>query len=944
MLGRSCSYDNVRQRINDFVALTGQKQVCMGAFSSIGMYYNLMTAKEGDLSLNSNEYSEEVLFAQCQDAKYKTGLANFYLRKLQLMVLNELFDQGNNYIQSYGEIIEKGTSGKFYLYEYMFLKGMCLINGSNNQTKSEENTKTINEIKEKLNDLSINTYKNNFILWLDFLLVEMESNAYIQSKNLAILIESYISIYDKLVEESFSLYASFCLQRLSNKLIDAGFRKLALGFEIDNAEFLSNLGLINLAKRRNHSSKLLEVSTILRQHFSTENPNDNFDLKRIQEVAEFFAGAQNLNSILKFTLLNLAESCGATMGELYLLDEQAGSLLLRGRLESGQIVVNQKIPLGLAKDFSSKIVNYCWRKKTSLDSCSSNIALVLGQLQIQELEAAKSFLCVAINKQNKTIGIMYLENNQSRAVFTESRVKFAETLTSLASSSIDNSELYETMEKRILESTAEITRKSLEVTSIMDSIPQGIFCIVSGGIIDEGHSEHLLKIFSTNHAEGRKFSNFLFENSSVTPDTLNWTEAVIDASIGSPILAWEFNNEKLVREYSKKLDGLEKWLRLIWSPILENDEVTKIMVVVTDITEEKALLKRALAQQKELNTIGCLLRIGQSRASSILQDTLTRFDTIFGILNQPSQGLNAAKSIFREYHTIKGISRTVNFEEIKESVHLAENLFSQVLAQKAEEWPKEKALEQFRVAQESALYYNEVLNLKLGYKPETSKSDQVVEQIRRKLVEPISNELKIYSICNILGSDQTDLGTIISRIIDGLDLKKLEILKSPPKFSVAGQLSFFREDEMFIEAIFTHLITNSISHGFKSESAKSRISSDGFIRIFIQVVEYPDNSKYIEYSDNGNGLNLRKLASKLPETASLDEIAMSIFDAGTTTSDTINDLSGRGVGLNAVQSMIHGNQSQIEIILLSDKPDSEGYIPFMFRISLKSFKSLKSAA
>src|SRR5438270_12954200 len=61
---------------------------------------------------------------------------------------------------------------------------------------------------------------------------------------------------------------------------------------------------------------------------------------------------------------------------------------------------------------------------------------------------ARSILCLALIKQGKLIGILYLENNLTPHVFTPDRVTVLKVLASQAAISLENSQLYRDLEDR----------------------------------------------------------------------------------------------------------------------------------------------------------------------------------------------------------------------------------------------------------------------------------------------------------------------------------------------------------------------------------------------------------------------------------------------------------------------------------------------------------------
>ncbi len=119
-----------------------------------------------------------------------------------------------------------------------------------------------------------------------------------------------------------------------------------------------------------------------------------------------------------------------------------------------------------------------------------------------------------------------------------------------------------------------------------------------------------------------------------------------------------------------------------------------------------------------------------------------------------------------------------------------------------------------------------------------------------------------------------------------------------------------------------HLLRNAFDHGIeKAEERKSQGKSD---RGEIQInAYYQGNQTVIEIKDDGQGVNLERIAKRavelewlsreeiksVPQQALLDLI----FEPGFTTAAKLSELSGRGVGLDVVREQIKGLKGSVTV-------------------------------
>ncbi|HEX8405845.1 MAG TPA: Hpt domain-containing protein [Duganella sp.] len=110
-------------------------------------------------------------------------------------------------------------------------------------------------------------------------------------------------------------------------------------------------------------------------------------------------------------------------------------------------------------------------------------------------------------------------------------------------------------------------------------------------------------------------------------------------------------------------------------------------------------------------------------------------------------------------------------------------------------------------------------------------------------------------------------------------------------------------------APFEHLLRNAIAHGVESRAGRGAAGKNETGELLVQVTQQ-GNEVVIEFSDDGGGLDLPRIRAKavgsgllLEEDEATDEqIADLIFEPGFSTAESLTELSGRGMGMDIVQS------------------------------------------
>jgi GAF domain-containing protein len=115
---------------------------------------------------------------------------------------------------------------------------------------------------------------------------------------------------------------------------------------------------------------------------------------------------------------------------------------------------------------SSTIVNYVTRTQESviLNDASPQCNFTNDPYIIQN--KPKSILCLPIINQSKLIGILYLENNLTTGVFTPDRLEVLKILSSQAAISIENARLYQNLEDKVAQRTAQLAQPNQEISPL----------------------------------------------------------------------------------------------------------------------------------------------------------------------------------------------------------------------------------------------------------------------------------------------------------------------------------------------------------------------------------------------------------------------------------------------------------------------------------------------
>ncbi|MDR9847683.1 ATP-binding protein [Herbaspirillum huttiense] len=523
------------------------------------------------------------------------------------------------------------------------------------------------------------------------------------------------------------------------------------------------------------------------------------------------------------------------------------------------------------------------------------------------------------------------------------------------------------MVEKIEEASAQVRQKTADMQAMLQNIPQGILTIVDGNKVHPEYSAFLETVFDTTDIAGRDVMELVFSNTNLGADTLSQIEAIGGACIGEDVMNFSFNEHLMVGEIEKTMaDGSVKILDLSWSPITdEQDMVIRLMLCVRDVTELRHLAAEANEQKRELEMIGEILAVAPAKFAEFIVSARRFLDENEQIVHQnPQATAFAIAKLFRNMHTIKGNGRTYGLLHLANVVHHTEQHYDDLRHQDSGAvWNQEQLLLQLAQVREIIDRYARINDVTLGRGASASAGgDQVLPGYRRHVLTidrkhiqesllrlenvNTANLHELVAVRNDVRRTLRLLGTetieeVLAPVIDSLPALASDLGKSAPVVQIDDNGYVVHSfASPLLQNVFMHLIRNAMDHGL--ESGEERLAKGkpeaGTIKLEMGVME---DMFQMALSDDGRGLALHKVRQIAIEKQliSVDqvltdaEIARLILQPGFSTRSEVTEVSGRGVGMDAVLDFVTREHGKIEIRFM-DSEEGAAFRAFQIIVML----------
>src|SRR6476469_4557529 len=103
----------------------------------------------------------------------------------------------------------------------------------------------------------------------------------------------------------------------------------------------------------------------------------------------------------------------------------------------------------------------------------------------------KSILAMPITIKGQAIGYFYLENRMTSGSFTKDRIDILNILGTQAAISLENAQLYTSLEQKVRDRTTQLAERSRDIRSILSNIKQGIMTITPNLEVHPEYSQYL---------------------------------------------------------------------------------------------------------------------------------------------------------------------------------------------------------------------------------------------------------------------------------------------------------------------------------------------------------------------------------------------------------------------------------------------------------------------
>lgn len=489
------------------------------------------------------------------------------------------------------------------------------------------------------------------------------------------------------------------------------------------------------------------------------------------------------------------------------------------------------------------------------------------------------------------------------------------------------------LESLVEERTKEIVSLNRMMKALLDSLNQGFFVFNSEGTCLPIYSKACLEILESNPSE-RKIWDVLSLNTEKVKGFQNWMHTLFSEMLPFEDLAPLGPTN---RTHSQK-----KEISIQYYPIrTQEGSIEAIACVASDITD---LVEAKHQAEQDRAKVDSILKIIQHKKqvelffSESLKDIKTLNQLISG-----SNPLTDYEIPLRILHTLKGGAASFSYADLKVLCHQTETfLANHKNILDSTNWNSFKS--QIKEIEHCLAVIIENYQQMFGkiYSSNEEKISFDLMDLMKVINSTNSVELKKSLEDKYLFEPIHDH---ISHFQDIINSTANLLNKKIAPLKVTGdniKVPKKRFDYLF--QVLIHALRNSVDHGI--ETPEQRVSAKKQDSGHLQISFTVENSQLlITLEDDGQGINPNTIREKLKRENSPyvnlpdNEIIYRIFDSSFSTKTEVSEVSGRGVGMNAILAEVTALGGKIHI-----ESKIGQFTKFLIQVPFESSQKIQKAA
>lgn len=450
-------------------------------------------------------------------------------------------------------------------------------------------------------------------------------------------------------------------------------------------------------------------------------------------------------------------------------------------------------------------------------------------------------------------------------------------------------------------------KKNIE--TLLNNLDQGFFVFDRSNRVLDGVSRAAVDFLGADPS-GQPFHTVLPVETKARENAKGWQELVFEGQL-------PFVDFKPLAPRSFERAG--RYVELDFRPIYGEDgqKLDKVICIASDKTEERRLREQAENESAFVKIVMAALSDRPNFVGFVLESRAL-FSDLKAELASPKP---ESKSLIRGVHTLKGAFATFNLVKLGRQAHRLENTLVDMRIADPASTPHflpqlVQELAEMSANFEAFLKENEQIFGKIGNEDDRVRVVPVttINDLCQMIFKQIGKESPVFSsfvdkfVLEDFSTAFRRYETVVQNIAEREFKKAVLTIDS-------GTARVFLDPYQPLISAYVHVFRNAVDHGIEDESTRVELGKPAEGKIQVRFERLPSatgpDRLQILVEDDGQGIDVDVVKQKALEKGLIDaersaglkdqEVFQLLFLSGFSTRGEATDISGRGVGLDALK-------------------------------------------
>ncbi|CAM3643731.1 MULTISPECIES: diguanylate cyclase [Saccharibacillus] len=473
---------------------TGHREALATARLARQQWRGLAGLLDDPLSFNGPDFSETAYLEQLEQANYQSGIAIYHVYKMKQLFTGGLYGEAADALER-AEAVIGALAGSAFMEEFA-LYAFLICAYAPPSADASVRRRRHNRMRREFRRFRVWHKHNpaNFAWHVRLLAAERArlngrtAEAFARYDLASDEAERSAPVRYKAL--SFELSAAFRLERGQSEYGTYLRGKAVYYYAVWGAE--SKVRQLNESRLAAGVSRTLDRT----RPGSLSASSDSLDLDALLLASQAISREIELDHLLQALMEIVIKNAGAQRGCIVL---RQSPMMVEGRYLPDQDRISvtvhgetlyDRLPEKLLKSVEDS------GRTVILDDASTDVRLA-DDVYIRQ-NRPRSLVCMPLINQNKTVAVIYLENNLVTGAFTQERMKIINLLSRDMVFSLENASLYE-----------ELEQSEAKYRELVDNMQDGIFMIQNGRFVYVNHALAEMVGCPTDEMIGARYDAFI---------------------------------------------------------------------------------------------------------------------------------------------------------------------------------------------------------------------------------------------------------------------------------------------------------------------------------------------------------------------------------------------------------------------------------------------------